>query len=73
MPYFQQSSDCTEKVGISPLMKCISAIHPLTYRTVPDTLDEYMQLDEKTSCDSLQAFCKGFMDYMVSSFAKAYL
>ncbi|GJZ76526.1 ALP1-like protein [Tanacetum coccineum] len=56
--YFQQATDCTGKVGISSLMKCISAIHQLAYDVVLDVLDKDMQIGNKTSHDSLEAFCK---------------
>ena len=45
-PYFQQSYDCTGKIGISTLVKCTSAIHQLTYGAVPDALDEYLQIGD---------------------------
>ncbi|GKB42588.1 hypothetical protein Tco_0887530, partial [Tanacetum coccineum] len=43
-------------------MKCTSAIRQLAYGTVPDALDEYLQMGAKTSRDSLEAFYKAIMD-----------
>ncbi|GKC94769.1 hypothetical protein Tco_1160211, partial [Tanacetum coccineum] len=43
-PFFQQSDDCTGKVGISSLMKCTFAIRQMAYGAVPDSLDEYLQM-----------------------------
>ncbi|GJZ61280.1 ALP1-like protein [Tanacetum coccineum] len=37
--------DYTGKVGISPLMKCTFAIHQMVYDSVPDALDEYLQME----------------------------
>ncbi|GKC59286.1 ALP1-like protein [Tanacetum coccineum] len=38
--FFQQTNDCTGKVGISALMKCTFAIRQMAYEAVPDSLDE---------------------------------
>ncbi|GJS48802.1 RNA-directed DNA polymerase, eukaryota [Tanacetum coccineum] len=43
--FFREKEDCTGKLGISLLIKCTSAIRQLAYGTVPDTLDEYLQMD----------------------------
>ncbi|GKD41796.1 F-box/kelch-repeat protein-like protein [Tanacetum coccineum] len=61
-PHFQQDIDCMGKVDISPLMKCTSVILQLTYGAIPNAIDEYLQISEKTSRDSLNAFYKGIMD-----------
>nr|GEW78192.1 hypothetical protein [Tanacetum cinerariifolium] len=42
--FFRANNDCTGKEGISPLMKCTSAIRQLAYDIVPDFLDEYLQI-----------------------------
>ncbi|GKD69881.1 putative nuclease HARBI1 [Tanacetum coccineum] len=57
-PYFQQGIDCTRKVGITPLMNCISAIRQSEYDIVPEALDENLQMVEKTSRDSLNIFVR---------------
>ncbi|GJU11697.1 ALP1-like protein [Tanacetum coccineum] len=36
--------DCTGQRGISSLMKCTSAICQMAYESVPDSLDEYLQM-----------------------------
>ncbi|GJT91366.1 ALP1-like protein [Tanacetum coccineum] len=48
-PFFQQTTDCTGRVGISSLMKCTSAIRQMTYGAVPDALDEYRQTGATTA------------------------
>ncbi|GKA16493.1 hypothetical protein Tco_0696240 [Tanacetum coccineum] len=50
-PYFQEGCDTVGKAGISALVKCTSAIRQLAYAAVPDSLDEYLQIGEKTSRD----------------------
>nr|GEV19053.1 hypothetical protein [Tanacetum cinerariifolium] len=55
--FFHEKEDCTGKVGISPLMKCTSAIRQLAYDTVPDALDEYLQMGNATSRQCLEIFC----------------
>ena len=50
--YFQRSS-ALGKLVITLIEKCASAIRQLTYATLPDTLDEYLQMGENTSLDSL--------------------
>ncbi|GKD84892.1 WAT1-related protein isoform X1 [Tanacetum coccineum] len=61
-PYFQEGCDAVGKAGISALMKCTSAIRQLAYAAVPDSLDEYLQIGEKTSCDCLMHFCNGVIE-----------
>ncbi|GJY41153.1 ribonuclease H-like domain-containing protein [Tanacetum coccineum] len=39
-------------------MKCTSTIRQLTYDVIPDALDEYLQIGEKTYRDSCNALCK---------------
>ncbi|GJV78638.1 ALP1-like protein [Tanacetum coccineum] len=47
-------------LGITPWLKCTSAIRQLGYDTVPDALDEYLQMGEATSRLSLEHFCRGY-------------
>ncbi|GKE37648.1 ALP1-like protein [Tanacetum coccineum] len=58
----RELSDAVGKAGISALVKCTSAIRQLAYGAVPDSLDEYLQIGDKTSRDCLMAFCNGVMD-----------
>ncbi|GJY21340.1 reverse transcriptase domain-containing protein [Tanacetum coccineum] len=44
-PYFQQSHDVVGRRSISALVKCTSAIRQLTYRAVPNSLVEYLQIE----------------------------
>ncbi|GJW22314.1 reverse transcriptase domain-containing protein [Tanacetum coccineum] len=60
--FFRDNIDCTGKEGISPLMKCTSAIRQLAYGIVPDFLDEYLQISTKSSRLSLDHFCTSVME-----------
>ncbi|GJZ09578.1 ALP1-like protein isoform X1 [Tanacetum coccineum] len=61
-PYFQEGCDAVGKAGISALVKCTSAIRQLAYAAVPDSLDEYLQIGEKTSRDCLMHFYNGVIE-----------
>ncbi|GKG34651.1 hypothetical protein Tco_0437347, partial [Tanacetum coccineum] len=61
--------DAVGKAGISALVKCTSAIRQLAYAAVPDYLDEYLQIGEKTSRDCLMHFCNG----VIELYGKEYL
>ncbi|GJS67930.1 WAT1-related protein [Tanacetum coccineum] len=52
---------CTGREGVFLLLKCTFAIHQLAYGLVPDVLDEYLQMSEKTSRLSLDHFCNSVM------------
>ncbi|GKC29140.1 hypothetical protein Tco_1036434, partial [Tanacetum coccineum] len=54
--------DAVGKAGISALVKCTSAIRQLAYAVVPDSLDGYLQISEKTSHDCLMHFCNGIIE-----------
>nr|GEX57231.1 hypothetical protein [Tanacetum cinerariifolium] len=56
-PYFQEGCDAVGKASIFALVKCTSAIRQLAYAAVLDSLDEYLQIGEKTSRDCLMHFC----------------
>ncbi|GJW49511.1 protein translocase subunit SecA2, chloroplastic isoform X1 [Tanacetum coccineum] len=61
-PYFQEGCDAVGKASISALVKCTSTIRQLAYAAVPDSLDEYLQIGEKTSRDCLMHFCNGVIE-----------
>ncbi|GKG46295.1 hypothetical protein Tco_0501141, partial [Tanacetum coccineum] len=48
-PFFQQTTDCAGRVGISSLMNCTSAIRQMAYGAVLDALDEYLQVGATTA------------------------
>ncbi|GKD34142.1 ALP1-like protein [Tanacetum coccineum] len=56
--HFQSNPDCAGRKGISPLIKCTSAIRQLAYGINASFLDEYMQISERSSCKALDHFCQ---------------
>nr|GEW47967.1 hypothetical protein [Tanacetum cinerariifolium] len=55
-------SDCSGRIGISALVNCTSATREMTYDTVPDALDEYLQMSAITARDNLLHFCNVVME-----------
>ncbi|GJS64514.1 ALP1-like protein [Tanacetum coccineum] len=51
-------------------MKCTSTIRQLAYGTVPDALDEYLQMRHATSRLSLEHFCRSVMEIFVLEFLR---
>ncbi|GKB57869.1 ALP1-like protein [Tanacetum coccineum] len=68
--FFREKEDCTEKLGISPLIKCTSAIRQLAYDTVPDALDEYLQMGNATSRQCLEYFCTSIIQIFGPEFLR---
>ncbi|GJV18576.1 ALP1-like protein [Tanacetum coccineum] len=60
--YFQCNPDCAGREGISPLIKCTSAIRQLAYGVNASFLDEYMQISERSSRMALDHFCQAVME-----------
>ncbi|GKD19977.1 ALP1-like protein [Tanacetum coccineum] len=60
--YFQSNPDCAGREGISPLIKCTSAIRQLAYGVNASFLDEYMQISERSSRLALDHFCQAVME-----------
>ncbi|GKC39723.1 ALP1-like protein [Tanacetum coccineum] len=60
--YFQSNPDCIGREGISPLIKCTSAIRQLAYGVNASFLDEYMQISERSSRKALDSFCQAVME-----------
>ncbi|GJS75779.1 ALP1-like protein [Tanacetum coccineum] len=60
--YFQSNPDYTGREGISPLIKCTSAIRQLTYDVNASFLDEYMQISERLSRTTVDHFCQAVME-----------
>nr|GEU72379.1 hypothetical protein [Tanacetum cinerariifolium] len=61
-PFFHNNTDCTGREGISPLIKCTSAIRQLAYGVNGTFLDEYMQISERSSRMALDHFCEAVME-----------
>ncbi|KAK1425193.1 hypothetical protein QVD17_20539 [Tagetes erecta] len=67
--YFRTRFDARHKTSFSSLQKCTSAIRQLGYGNVPDSLDEYLNMSDRTSRESLQEFCEG----VIRLYGKEYL
>ncbi|GKE62478.1 ALP1-like protein isoform X1 [Tanacetum coccineum] len=60
--HFQSNPDCAGREGISPLIKCTSAIRQLAYGVNVSFLDEYLQISERSSRKALDHFCQAVME-----------
>ena len=67
--YFQTSYDARGRQSFTSLQRCTSAIRQLAYGDVPDSLDEYLQMSERVSRESLSNFCDG----VICLYAKEFL
>ncbi|GJW50947.1 hypothetical protein Tco_0092298 [Tanacetum coccineum] len=56
--FFVVRPDCTGLMGFSVIMKWTFVIRQLAYGTSPDALDEYLQMGEHCTRDSLDNFMK---------------
>jgi hypothetical protein len=45
-PYFHFKYDAARRADLSPLQKCVAAIHILGYGVLTDTVDEYVRIGE---------------------------
>ncbi|GJY09392.1 ALP1-like protein, partial [Tanacetum coccineum] len=60
-PLFRNNIDCTRKEDIFGLLKCTSSIRQLAYGVHAEFLDEYMQINERSSRLALDHFCESVM------------
>ncbi|GKC97809.1 hypothetical protein Tco_1168084 [Tanacetum coccineum] len=51
-------------------MKCTFAIRQMAYESVPDSLDEYLQMGATTTRKCLQMFCKAIMELYGEEFLR---
>ncbi|GJZ19540.1 hypothetical protein Tco_0556130 [Tanacetum coccineum] len=61
-PYFQVRHNCSRRIRLFALVKCTFAIHQMAYGTVPDALEEYLQMGATTARDNLVHFCNAVME-----------
>nr|GEU59180.1 hypothetical protein [Tanacetum cinerariifolium] len=54
--FFISRLDCTGRMSISALMKCIAVIRQFAYGSTTDAFDEYLQMSEHTAQDALFFF-----------------
>ncbi|KAI3708990.1 hypothetical protein L2E82_38644 [Cichorium intybus] len=58
-PIFQTTYNAGGVKGFTGLQKCTSAIRQLGGGNTPDSLDEYLNMSERTSRESLYNYCSG--------------
>ena len=57
--YFQTRFNAADRMGLSPLKKCIAAIHALAYELLVDSVDDYARIGETTIVECLERFVRG--------------
>src|SRR5881394_1097155 len=57
-PWFKQRANCTGKVGLSAIQKCVAAIRILAYSIPADAVDEYVRIGDSTANLAVQMFCR---------------
>nr|XP_043639611.1 uncharacterized protein LOC122610709 [Erigeron canadensis] len=57
--YFQRRVNGRGEMGFSALQRCTSAVRQLGYGSNSDSLDDYLNMLERSSRDTLNAFCDG--------------
>lgn len=57
--YFKQKPDARGTLGFSPIQKVTSAVRVLGYGYSTDFNDDYLQMAQKTTRDTLEHFCHG--------------
>nr|XP_043618970.1 uncharacterized protein LOC122590855 [Erigeron canadensis] len=63
-PYFQQRYNASGKLGFSAIQKCTSALRQLATGQTGDLFDEYLEMSERTSRETLEKFCRGSIGCM---------
>jgi hypothetical protein len=58
-PYFHFKYDAAGRAGLSPLQKCVAAIHILAYDVPTTAAAEYVRIGESTARETLNHFCAG--------------
>ncbi|KAE9018679.1 hypothetical protein PR003_g17675 [Phytophthora rubi] len=67
--FFEQNRDAAGRVGISPLLKGISALRVLAYASSFDPIDEILEMSETTVKNCVQHFCEA----VIAVFSPEYL
>ena len=67
--YFVRKKNAVGQLGLYPIQKVASAIQMLAYGGAADANDEYIQISESTTLESLDRFC----DAVIHLYSKEYL
>jgi hypothetical protein len=68
--YFQQRPDACGKMGLRPILKITAALRMLAYGGAADCNDEYLQLSETTSLQSMDRFCNAIVAIYSSEYLR---
>ena len=68
-PWFKQRPNCTGKVGLFAMQKCVAAIRILAYGIPADVVDEYVRIGDSTANLAIDMFCRA----VISAFEGVYL
>ncbi|XP_006645484.1 putative nuclease HARBI1 [Oryza brachyantha] len=60
--YFVQKRNAAGVLGLSPLQKITAALRMLTYGVAADTQDEYLQIADSTTVESLKRFVRAIIE-----------
>ena len=68
-PWFKQRANCTRKLGLSAMQKCVATIRILAYGIPTDAVDEYVRIGDSTANLAVDMFCRA----VISAFEGVYL
>jgi hypothetical protein len=68
-PYFTHRPDALGRWGLRPIIKITAALRMLAYGGAADCNDEYLQISESTSLESMDRFCNA----IVATYSEEYL
>jgi hypothetical protein len=62
--YLTEMHDAIGHIGLTPLQKCITALHQLAYGMIADTIYEYMKLRKSTTLECLEFYCTSIIEWV---------
>ncbi|XP_035840417.1 uncharacterized protein LOC118487571 [Helianthus annuus] len=68
--WFQDAVDASNRKSFTPMQKVTSAIKQLATGNAPDEFDEYLNMSERTSRESLENFCETVCNLYASEFLR---
>jgi hypothetical protein len=68
--YFTERHDATNRIGLTPLQKCIAAVRQLAYGISADMKVEYLKLGKTTTLEYIEYYCAGIMECFEDEFLR---
>ena len=68
--FFVQKCECSGKLELSNIQKCLAAIKILGYGITLDTMDQYVCISESTTRDSMKHFVKAIHEVYEATYLK---